>query len=91
MLSQDIGSLRQKFAEHRHGGITLGSEQVELLVKNLRTCEELARNMEESLADGRARLAVLEHGSNVTLFPKVARSRPRGVHLPQPPSGGDAA
>lgn len=95
-LSDDLKSIRNMFAEFRHGGISLGSESVEALVQRLDELGTLARRLEHEISrrewNDRAaaeRLGLVNDKSAAVLaaMRDVGRPQGDGVVIPFPGGG----
>ena len=81
MLSQDIKTLRVYFSDHRHGGITVSSEDAEHLAGLLKDYEAKARHLEGSKIDPSVKLTHAHlDDDNVILFPIVRRGSDQSSH-----------
>ena len=86
MLSQDLMSLRRHLSEHRHGGITLESEEVEAMTQMLRDCEDQAHQLEQAEINPQLRRTAKHlEDDKVILFPVIPQ--PTGERR----GGGDVA
>lgn len=89
-LSDRLRDTRNRIAEHRHGGVVMSSEEVELLVKRLDGYAEMAFAMETQLNDmqllnsaelnklvppaSATILHLMRPGTNVVPFPRSPHS-----------------
>ena len=101
MLSNDIRSLRRRFSDFQQDGVTMPANQVEKLVRILRSAELKACQLEQSTINPAAKLTEqhLLDGS-VVIFPILPRDNTNAAHPfkvidggrdGEPNNGGDVA
>ena len=89
MLSHDIRSLRRRFSDFQQDGVTMPTNQVEKLVRILRSIETQACQLEQSAINPTVKLTEQHlRDGKVTVLPIIRRDNATSAHPFEVINGG---